>query len=192
MGGVVSEVKPVFGSLANRWFCPLLHRNSHRRLHFLQIMKNDRQADRTICSVLHNPVRVGRHTKSCGGRWETDITMYFLYLFHTIIYSVKSIACTRWEGAGKYSLWSCWLAGLVNIHHLLFGVRSTLVLLQWHIKDPSHSATVQVAGYTETCIHPWSNKVGVGWLCRCPGRVWKPIRKQAHTQLVREHLATVV
>ena len=27
---------------------------------------------------------------------------------------------------------------------------------------------------------------------RCPGIVWEPIRKRAHTQLVREHSATVV
>ena len=31
---------------------------------------------------------------------------------------------------------------------LLFGVRSTPVLPQWHVKDPGHSAKVQVAGYT--------------------------------------------
>ena len=38
----------------------------------------------------------------------------------------------------------------------------------------------------------YSTEVGVGWLCRCPGIVWEPIRKRAHTQLVREHLVTVV
>ena len=32
----------------------------------------------------------------------------------------------------------------------------------------------------------------MGWLCRCPGIVWEPIRKWAHTQLVREHSATVI
>ena len=32
----------------------------------------------------------------------------------------------------------------------------------------------------------------MGWLSRCPGIVWEPIRKQVHTQLVREHLVTVV
>ena len=36
------------------------------------------------------------------------------------------------------------------------------------------------------------DEVGVGWLCRCLGRVWEPIGKRAHTQLVREHSATVV
>ena len=29
-----------------------------------------------------------------------------------------------------------------------FGIRSTPVLPQWHVKDPSHSAKVQVAGYS--------------------------------------------
>ena len=32
----------------------------------------------------------------------------------------------------------------------------------------------------------------MAWICRCPGIVWEPIRKQAHTQLFREHSATVV
>ena len=33
----------------------------------------------------------------------------------------------------------------------------------------------------------WAN-----YICRCPGSVWEPIRKRAHTQLVREHSATLV
>ena len=41
-------------------------------------------------------------------------------------------------------------------------------------------------------MHLWPNEVGVGWLCRCPGIVWEPIRNRAHTQLVREHSVTVV
>ena len=32
----------------------------------------------------------------------------------------------------------------------------------------------------------------MGWLCRCPGIVWEPIRKQAHAQLVRKRSTTVV
>ena len=43
----------------------------------------------------------------------------------------------------------------------------------------------------KTRIHPWPYEVGVGWLHCCPGIVWGPIRKWAHTQLVREHSATV-
>ena len=33
-----------------------------------------------------------------------------------------------------------------------------------------------------------SREVGVSWLCHCPGIMWEPIRKRAHTQLVRETL----
>ena len=36
---------------------------------------------------------------------------------------------------------------------LLFGVRSTPMLPQWHVEDPGHSAKVQVAGYTKTHVH---------------------------------------
>ena len=59
-------------------------------------------------------------------------------------------------------------------------------------KTPVILPKVLVAGYTQTRIHPWPNEVGAGWLCRRPGIVWEPIRKRAHTQLVREHAATVV
>ena len=38
----------------------------------------------------------------------------------------------------------------------------------------------------------YSYEVGVGWLCRYSGIVLEPIWKRAHTQLVREHLTTVV
>ena len=44
---------------------------------------------------------------------------------------------------------------------------------------------MQMAGYAQTCIHPWPNKARVGKLCHCPGIVWEPIQKWAHTQLVR-------
>ena len=63
---------------------------------------------------------------------------------------------------------------------LLNGVRSTPVLPQWHLEDPGHFTKVQVAGYIGTRIHPWPNEVEMGWLCRCPGIVWEPIRKRAH------------
>ena len=51
---------------------------------------------------------------------------------------------------------------------------------------------VQVAGYTETRTHPWRNEIRVGWPRRCLCIVWEPIRKRAHTQLVRELSVTVV
>ena len=76
----------------------------------------------------------------------------------------------------------CWLS---------FGVRSTPVLPQWHVRDPGHSA--KSAGGR---LHLNTHTVGVGWLCRCPGIVWEPLKKnkkkRAHTQLVREHSITVV
>ena len=71
---------------------------------------------------------------------------------------------------------------------LLLRVRFTPMLPQWHIKDPVLLPKVQVAGYTEACIHPWPNEVGVGWLCPCPEIVWEPIQKQPHMQLLRKHL----
>ena len=76
---------------------------------------------------------------------------------------------------------------------LLFGVHSTPMLPQWNIKKTLVILPkVQVAGYIWTCIHPWPNEFGVGWLCSCPGIAWERIRKKAHKQLIRELSATVV
>ena len=75
---------------------------------------------------------------------------------------------------------------------LLFGVRSTPVLLQWHVKDSGHSAK-SAGGRLHLNMHTsLTQQSRLGWLCRCPGRVLEPIRKRAHVQLVMEHLATVV
>ena len=46
---------------------------------------------------------------------------------------------------------------------LFFGVHSTPMLTQWHIKDPRHSAKSAGGGLHLTPIHPWSNEVRVGW-----------------------------
>ena len=61
------------------------------------------------------------------------------------------------------------------------------MLPQCHIKIPVILPKVQVAGYTKTCIHLWPNEVQC-----CPGIAWEPIRKGAHTQLIREHSVTVI
>ena len=75
---------------------------------------------------------------------------------------------------------------------LLFGVCSTPVLPQWHVKDPGHSAK-SAGGRLHLNMHTsWPNEVRVGWLCHCTGIVWEPIRKQAHMQFIRKHSVTVV
>ena len=63
---------------------------------------------------------------------------------------------------------------------------------QWHVKDPSYSdksadGRLQLNTHTSR-----TNKVGVGWLCRCPGIVREPIWKWAHTQLVGGYSVTVI
>ena len=69
----------------------------------------------------------------------------------------------------------------------------TLIRCPFHPRvTPVILPNVQVAGYTKTRIHLWPNEVGVGWLCLCPDIVWEPFRIRTHTQLVREHSATVV
>ena len=74
----------------------------------------------------------------------------------------------------------------------LFGVRSIPVIPPWHVKDPGHSAK-SAGGRLHLNVHtPWPSEVAVGWLCRCLGIVWEPIRKRAHTQLARAHSVTVV
>ena len=96
------------------------------------------------------------------------------------------------RSGGESFLLHSWLSVLT-----LVGCPFHPVLRHWHVKDPGHSA--QSAGgrlylntHTPLTIHPWPNEVEVGWLCRCPGIAWEAIRKRAHTQLVREHSATVI
>ena len=75
---------------------------------------------------------------------------------------------------------------------LLFGVRSIRVLLQWHVKDPGHSAKsasgrLRINTHTPLTQRSWSgptmplSRHNVG-----------TYPERAHTQLVREHSATVV
>ena len=61
---------------------------------------------------------------------------------------------------------------LFAVCRLLFSVHSTPVLLQWHKKTLVIVPKVQVAGYTETRIHPLPNQVWMGWLCHRPGIEW--------------------
>ena len=74
----------------------------------------------------------------------------------------------------------------------LFGVCSNPKSLHLHIKDPGHSAKSVGGRLHLTCIYPWLNEVGGGWLWSCPGRVWEPIQIWAHTELVGELSATVI
>ena len=77
----------------------------------------------------------------------------------------------------------CWLS---------FGVRSTPVLPQWHIKDPGHSAKsaggrlhlnthIPVTQQSRSVLAMLLSRHSVG-----------PVRKWAHTQFLREHLVTVI
>ena len=75
---------------------------------------------------------------------------------------------------------------------LLFSVHSTPVLLQWHIKDPGHSAK-SAGGRLYLNTHtPLTQQSPSGLTMLSPGIVWEPIRKRAHKQLTRKHLVTVV
>ena len=58
-------------------------------------------------------------------------------------------------------------------------------------KRPHYSAK-SAGGRLHLNTHtPWTHGSQSG-LTRCPGRVWESIRKRAHTQLIREHLVTVI
>ena len=65
----------------------------------------------------------------------------------------------------------------------LFGVLSTPVLPQWHVKVPSHSAK-SADGRLHLNRHTP--------MTQFPSIVWEPMRKWAYTQLIREHSATAV
>ena len=77
---------------------------------------------------------------------------------------------------------ACWL---------LFCVHSTPLLLQWHIKGPGHSAK-SASGRLHLNRHAPLTQQSQSGLIMPPSIAWEPIRKRAHTQLVREHSVTVV
>ena len=75
----------------------------------------------------------------------------------------------------------------------------------WLIRCPFHPGVTTVAckrpqPFCQKCrwqttpkhARTLPSKVGVGLLCHCPGTVWEPVRRWACTQLVKEHLATVI
>ena len=62
-----------------------------------------------------------------------------------------------------------------------------LLLPQWHVTCQHADGRLHLNMHT-----PLTNEAGLGWLCRCPGIVWEPFTKWAHTQLVRKHSVTVI
>ena len=76
---------------------------------------------------------------------------------------------------------------------LLFRVCSITVLLQWHVKDPGHSAK-STGGWIQLKKQtPWSRQIlsGLTMLSRHSVGTYH-LGRQAHTQLMREHSTTVV
>ena len=61
---------------------------------------------------------------------------------------------------------------LLSVPTLLFGVRSTPFVPQWHIKDPSHSSKSR-SGQLKRA---YTTDVGVGLVC-CPGIIKEPTRE---------------
>ena len=75
---------------------------------------------------------------------------------------------------------------------LLFGVRSTPVLPQWHVKDPGHSAK-SAGGRLHLNTHtPLTQRSRSGLTMPLSRHSLGTYPETAHTLLVREHSATVV
>ena len=75
---------------------------------------------------------------------------------------------------------------------LLFSVRSTPMLPQWHVKDPGHSAN-NAGGRLHLNMHtPLTQRSWSGLTMHCPGIVWELVGKLVHTQLIKEHPVMVV
>ena len=89
-----------------------------------------------------------------------------------------------------------WQPSQVTHHVHNLSVTSAQNLYQLHVLiiclGSSKSFYQKCRWQVTTCIHPWTNEVGVGWLCHCRGLVWEPIWKWAHMQLVKENSAMVV
>ena len=75
---------------------------------------------------------------------------------------------------------------------LLFGVRSTPVLPQWHVKDPGHSVK-SAGGRLHSNTHtPLTKRSRSGLTMPLSRQNVGIYQERAHTQLVREHSVTVV
>ena len=75
---------------------------------------------------------------------------------------------------------------------LLFGVRSTPVLPQWHVKDPGHSAKSASGGLHLNSHAPLTQGSRSRLTMPLSRQSMESIRKRAHTQLVRKHSAKIV
>ena len=78
---------------------------------------------------------------------------------------------------------------------LLIGIRSTPVLPQWYVKDPGHSSKSAGGRWHLNTHTPLTQRSRSGLtmpLSRHIEILREPIRKRAHTQLVRKHSPTVV
>ena len=75
---------------------------------------------------------------------------------------------------------------------LLFGVRSTPVLPQWHVKDPCHSAKSAGSRLHLNTHTPLIQRSRSGLTMPLSRHSVETIRKRAHTQLVREQSVTVI
>ena len=82
--------------------------------------------------------------------------------------------------------------GIKFVCWLLFGVRSTSVLPGWHIKDPGQSVKSAGGRFHLNTHTPLTQRSQSGLTMPLSRYSVRPIRKRAHTQLVREHSATVV
>ena len=136
-----------------------------------------------LCPILNFCWRVGNQKRVMWALCN-ELYLFIICLVQKLIKRFTSSNPGRSSGRIFFS-------GVNFVCWLLFSVRSTPVLPQWHVKDPSHSAKSAGGRLHLNIIHPWLIKVGVGWLCRCPVIVWEPIRKRAHTQLIREHSHSV-
>ena len=110
----------------------------------------------------------------------------FYYLCFSFYYLCLGVACCMhfWQNDRGLSRATA-LTQVWNGHH----IKSQYTKLTLEKK----SLTLLLPGFKLATFwsRVWrSNEVGGGWLCCCAGIVWEPIRKGAHTQLVREHSAS--
>ena len=107
--------------------------------------------------------------KSLGNIFCQDGTLVdFIHLFFPCQGSLDSVSECRardWKVVSSNpgrSSWRIFFSRVNFVCWLLFRVWSTRMLLQWHVKNPGHSA--KSAG-GRLHLNPWPNKVRVGWLC---------------------------
>ena len=121
-----------------------------------------------------------------GGNWSTYRRLWGVGMAHLVERRIRD------QKVASSNLGRSSSPGLIFCTDILFGVRPTPVLPQWHVKDPSFSAKNAGGRLYPNTLTPSTKRGRGGLTMLLTYSVGILSWKRAHTQLVRKRSATVV